>query len=235
MNNQLILDLGDTASATGIGPTINAFMMQDLTYTLGNAWQSVWDEATGTGALQNMEQLLASAGAPWIAGQSRFQNVLQSISQWQGSNRISFNLPLVFLATKTTDDVLAPILALNRFGLANFDPGANTLFTYAPRRFAGSATEAVGAMGFKYGKWFQTPRVFVVRSYTPILSKLSMMGSDGRERPLMAAAQLGIEAYRIISGKEFNEWFISEPGKMGAAGDSSFYTSNGYNSITSPY
>lgn len=237
--NQLIIDMGDTehdAPATNIpgtpttGPLITAFIMDDFSYSLGNKWEAIWDDLFGTttSIIQSTQQFMKSEfGLEWGSNQVMMKNVNQTINQWGGSERLSFVLPLVFVATKNTDDVTAPILALNRMANANFNPSDAQILMQAPRGYSGGPVVARGCLGFKYGQWFATPRIFVVRKFTPVFSKLTIMGQDGKERPVMAAAQLDIEAYRLISGIEFNSFFINSSNIQ-----SNFYNPNGYDPKT---
>jgi hypothetical protein len=209
--NQLLIDLQG-------GPVIQAFIMEDFAYALGNTWESMWEELMGTAAstIQMGQQFMASLTHGEF-GQVRLQSVTQTIAQWHGSERISFTLPLVFVATDNTMDVLNPVLALNRLSLPVMSAGAGgealliTSPSFNGQGFSGNPSNCTGGVGFAYGQWFRTPPWFVVRKWNPTLSKAAILGSDGNQRPVMAAGVLQIEAYRTIFANEFNSWFVSEP------------------------
>lgn len=205
--NQLLVSLDG-------GPILSAFVMEDFAYNLGNVFESLWEDAMGTASasIQMLEQMAASVGMQWGSGQTRLKSIEQTIAQWQGSEKVSFNLPLVFIATDPTMDVLHPVMALNKLVLPSQGQlgGVINSPSYSGLGMAGTKTTLRGGVGFAYGQWFRTPNWFLVRKFSPIISKATIIGADGLQRPLMAAAQLSIEAYRMIFADEFNGFFISE-------------------------
>ena len=207
-NNRVWLDIQG-------GPLVRSFLTEDVQYGLGNHWEAPFAslfEAINGGA-RAIGQLANAAGMN--ATQRIFRNLNQTVSQWTGSERFSFSLTLMFMATQPDDDVRVPVAILHRLALPSGQGRAfGTKFDYvlyAPNNYRGNTQGASGAVAVTIGTWFQTPSMFLVRTMNPLFSKTHLRSG----LPQFAVVSITLETYRLVTADEVNAFFPAMPSSGG--------------------
>lgn len=188
------------------GDVVDSFISEDQGFTFGNKFDAPF-ESMGEGISNLVSKFktgigaLSSADVGQAAAQMRVQSVLQTILMWTGSERMSFQLKLIFVALQPRDDVRNKI----RPFIDATNPIYNGLTVTAPLKYNAVGTErAQGGASIQIGAWFRTPPFFVVRSFNPTFSRTAITGLGS---PLYCIADVHFESYRMLSAPEVQDMF----------------------------
>lgn len=122
------------------GPQVFGYVMDDFQYAIGNRFETMFETMGGSlnekAAMAN--QIAAATGVD--AKQFILRNLNQTVAQWVGSDRFSFQLTMLFLATSPKDDVRVPVQVLQRMML----PGQAS--SAIPGAVAGAAAGFFGGL-----------------------------------------------------------------------------------------
>ncbi len=212
VDNRVALDIDG-------GPLVYGFVTDDFAYTLGNQFEALNESIGGANQYAQMATLIANKRVN--VGQFIFRNLNQTVSQWVGSERIAFTLNLMFVATNPDADVMAPIQILQQLALptqgqapaftgelgkkvTSYVNSLGGLVLSAPNGYAGTNSDVRGAVGISIGRWFQTPKWFVVRRLNPTFSKSHIRNG----KPLYSMCAVQFEAYRLLLASEVNGFLV---------------------------
>ena len=192
---------------SGGGPFIKGFIMQDFNFGGRNTFNSALEAIMGAsnGIARANAALSGGTAAANYAGSdvaSRIITAGDSVSSWVASDRPAFTLPLLFLAINDGDDPRAIMRDLMAFVYPTGNPfGVLT----APLGYVGSFySTGAGCVAVRIGRWFQTPRLFVVKSVDMTVSQRTDPGGV----PLYVGAVMSFEAQRTLTVDEVQAFFI---------------------------
>ena len=151
----------------------------------------------------------------WLANSTKrvqhdFVALLQSVSSYQNSGKLGFSLNLTFLATRTTDNVIDEVNALQCCTLPakfenkpqNSDKDKFPLGrVIAPMNYTMTEDTCISV---NIGRWFRTPQVWLISSVNAKFSKETIKGTG---LPLYATASVTFEAYRMMDAEDVKGWF----------------------------
>lgn len=206
-NNQVVISFGG-------GGIVTSFLIDDFNFQAGAAYNSEFEAALKSfryrGANVDDASMLANLGIT-VANQAlgtQYQQMriippAATILSWSGNDRLSFTLPLMFVATKRDDDIRTPVRKLLRAVNPQFDQ-TNLALVSAPNGYSASVgRETQGCVGIMIGQWFMTPRLFVLKGVHPTFSR-AVIGSGV---PLYATCLVTLDAYRMLSAEEIDGFF----------------------------
>lgn len=192
------------------GDRVESFIREDFAFQNTARFQSAFDQEK----LQKLGGIGTAAGGVINAltgsrlNQINTTSAALTIATWQGTDKPTFNLQLLFVAYKKGYDVLENVKTLLKGvypdGLMEYSAGLvwNAPLSYTPRGLAG----ADGTWSVAIGQWFYAPfQIFT--GVNPRISKHVV--ADGK--PLYAEVMVSFEPYRILTSKEFFEYFKIPP------------------------
>lgn len=157
-----------------------------------------------------LNQLTAAMNvAGFDFGSIQLKNLGNSISLWENSERPVFNIPMLFITTRTGGDTRRkaahlssftyPITDSNEISLTNFvkPPGGYRI---------GKDGIAIGTWTLEIGTWFRATNL--VLKQAPIV--MSKEPTPDRQ-PLFAIVNCTLEPYRMISQSEYMGYFMEGP------------------------
>ena len=148
-----------------------------------------------------------------LGSQVRLGNLNQTANFWTGSERPTFNIDLLFVALRRSDDVRTQVEPLYQTVFAS---GSNILSVDAPLGYSTdpSGKNATGTFAIQLGSWFRATRqVMTSVSFTYSQEMIPLDGTvNGTEptkfAPLFARGSISFQPYRDITYKEFQGYFL---------------------------
>lgn len=199
-----------TIDATGSGGAlIKGFIMQDFTFGGRNSFNSAMEAILGgaitTGISKGNGAMNTGIGLNNLAGGQSVSRTLSggdSVSAWVASDRPSFTIPLLFLAINAGDDPRLIARQLLQFVYPTGDPNG---ILYAPLGYvADFYARGAGCVAVRIGRWFQTPRLFIVKSVELTISQRT----DPNGVPLYVGAVIQFEAQKTMIYEEVAAMFL---------------------------
>ena len=186
----------------------------------GNEWNSP-DIGAGQAALSKAINGIAGFLNTWFDSngvvQQRIQHPGQTIKSWVGSNRPVFEVPLMFVRIRLTDDVEAETLKLYKGVFGSSVGGGLTSRFRAPLNYAPAFGRAAasGTVTLRIGRWFSASNLII----NTVNFNFADSPTDGG-KPLWAEGSVSLEPFRAITFSEFRNYFRALSGAA-AAGISS--------------
>lgn len=187
---------------------VEAFVTQGFSVGGGNEFNSLFELA----AQESLNNLLSKIGfvvgqfnkkMGGIIAQTRLKDLRNTTASWISSAKPSFSLALLFVATDPSHDVRDNVAKL----LECVYPVAGNGFTVKPplgyTGLDSGGNSAEGTISLEIGKWFRAMKL-VMKSCNFEFSK-AVIGSGV---PLYAHGTVELEAYRQVTAKDMNNWFI---------------------------
>lgn len=205
-NAQILID------ATGSGGSlIKGFIMQDLSFGGRNSFNSAMEAILGgklsTGIKDGNGIMNTGLGLNNLAGGQSVSRTLSggdSVSAWVASDRPAFTIPLLFLAINGGDDPRVIARQLLQFVYPTGDPNG---ILYAPLGYvADFYARGAGCVAVRIGRWFQTPRLFIVKSVQLTISQRTDPGGV----PLYVGAVIEFEAQKTMTYPEVADMFLGD-------------------------
>lgn len=187
----------------------------------GNEWNTP-SLSAGQQALSGAINEIKGFMNTWFsteAIQERIQHPAQTIKSWTGSNRPVFEVPLMFVRVRLTDDVEAETLKLYKGVFGTSVGGGVTARFRAPLNYAPSKSATKGASGtviLKIGRWFSASNLII----NTVNFNFADAPTDGG-KPLWAEGSVSLEPFRAITYNEFRNYFRALTKGQGASGGSS--------------
>lgn len=173
----------------------------------GNEWNTP-SQGAGQQSLSNVINGIKGFLNNWFeekAIQERIQHPGQTIKSWTGSNRPVFEVPLMFVRVRLTDDVEAETLKLYK-GVFGTSVGGGALSRFrAPLNYAPTFSGTVAASGtvsLAIGKWFLAHGLVI----NTVNFNFADTPTDGG-KPLWAEGSVSLEPFRAITYNEFRNYF----------------------------
>lgn len=173
----------------------------------GNEWNTP-DQSAGQQALSSTINEIKGFMNTWFSTQAiqeRIQHPAQTIKSWTGSNRPVFELPLMFVRVRLTDDVEAETLKLYK-GVFGTSVGGGVASRFrAPLDYAPSKSATAGASGtvtMRIGRWFSASNLI----FNTVNFNFSDTPTEGG-KPLWAEGSISLEPFRAITFNEFQNYF----------------------------
>ena len=196
--------------ATGSGgPYLKAFVMQDFAFGGRNSFNSAMEAILGgsisRGIAAANSAMASATGLANLAGGnmvSRTMSAGDSVSAWVASDRPKFTIPMLFLAINDGDDPRSIARDLMSFVYPSGDP--NGILTAPLGYTANFSSFGNGCAAVRIGRWFQTPRLFVVKSVEMTISQRT----DVNGVPLYVGAIVEFESQRTMTVDEVQAFFI---------------------------
>lgn len=198
-DNKLTLDFGSG--------NLQLLIVDEVSLNLNNSFEAILNNLLTDAATKlsgGMEQIMA--GIQQFTGtQKTFKSIQETILYWRGSDPLSFDFSTILIASKTSDNLLSQIQPLIEMTNPDFDPTDKlTVSIKAPLGYAPNLDSgAEGKVGIQIGRWFETPRVFVLTSAIPTISKAKLQ--DGK--PLYITLRLSFKAFRMLAKSEVSSYF----------------------------
>lgn len=139
------------------------------------------------------------------------KSVWQTVNAWTGSKRPSFNLSILLLKIRASDNVLTDSTFLMSRCLPDSDKSNSKIFTLnslgandfrlkAPNGY--NPLDQKGMINVKIGKWFMATYQCLLSADFEISKEVT---EDGN--PLYATGKISFEPYRMITSSEFLDYF----------------------------
>ena len=141
----------------------------------------------------------------FTGAQNTLKSMQETVLYWRGSEPLTFDFNTILIANKSSDNLISQIKPLIAMTNPEFDPSDKFNFVIkAPLGYAPNLdSEAEGKIGISIGRWFQTPRIFVLTSATPTISKAKLQ--DGK--PLYITLRLSFKSFRMLARSEVESYF----------------------------
>lgn len=188
--------------------SVIGFTRSPFAINAGNEWNTP-DQGAGQASLTNAINGVQGFLNTWFnteAVQQRIQHPGQTIKSWTGSNRPVFELPLMFVRVRLSDDVEAETLKLYRAAFGQASGGGLTARFRAPLDYAPAfgRAEAAGTVTMRIGRWFSASNL-VVNTVNFSFSEIPTEGG----KPLWAEGSINLEPFRAITFQEFRNYFVA--------------------------
>lgn len=206
-STRVLLNLGKSGM-------VNAFLTDDFGFQVGAGYNGEIEAALKSLRFggRNIDDVSAMGNTAMAAVNQAFGTHFQqariippaaTIVSWSGNDRLSFTLPLLFVAVRVHDDPRTEVRKLLKAANPEFDD-TNLLTVSAPNGYvAEMGRQATGCVSVSIGKWFSTPKLFVIRSVAVNFSRAPIRSG----LPLYAACQVTLDAYRMLSASEIDSFF----------------------------
>lgn len=189
---------------------ITGVISQDFVFNTSANWGGLNQDHNAKNYMSKLIEGWKGAMNRW--NQTHFeQGILQwageTVMKWEGTSPIAFNIPLIFVATRPDEDVLKNMILLQKGIFPTFESPSNPLISSmtAPNGYSvGDINNIQGRYQIKIGKWFSTPKLFIIDGVDFIISK--EVTSFGR--PLYVTGSVSFKSSRIMSFDEVQQMFI---------------------------
>lgn len=196
-----------TKIVLGNGKVITGFLESDFTFGGSAEWTSLTEEMGGAqkqvATAYNASMMVKNSLTGSASGNISLKSFKSTVQVYTGSASPSFNLQLLFIATKKDSNVTEPIKDLLEAVFSNSQAGSlelmKTPFDYA----ADLQSILQGGCSLYIGSWFATPPQLVIKAVTPVFSKEIMTNGN----PLFARCTVDLVTFRTPTYDEVKEWF----------------------------
>ena len=188
------------------GVAVVGFTRGPFALNAGNEWNTP-DQGGGQQALSKAINGVQGFLNTWFdtqAVQQRIQHPGQTIKSWTGSNRPVFELPLMFVRVRLTDDVEKETLKLYKGVFGTTAGGGITSRFRAPLNYAPAFGRAAasGTATMRIGRWFSASNLI----FNTVNFNFADTPTDGG-KPLWAEGSISLEPFRAITFNEFQNYF----------------------------
>ena len=206
-----VLTRASRVSNVEISGGVRAFITSDLTISAASRYNSPLESQKQN----SMSETVAGIGAiaqrviPWAELREKIsgftlRSVGQSVATYSATEKPTFNVSLLFVATRSDDDVRKKVAALYdmvmpSFAGFGFDDLVRAPLNYAP----GDNKGATGTIAVQVGSWFQALDQ-IMTNVTFTFSKESIPNGS----PLYAHGSISFEPYRVISAEELRGYML---------------------------
>lgn len=208
---KLMNNVNSQVLINGLSKEIIAYTTQDLSFSLSAQWSG-----RNPNSYMNLANTMEQLGTELynrVAGK-RFGeittgmtlDVAGSLLNYQGTENFGFTLPLYFIATKPDDDVRQRVGYLAEGVCPIFGKGGGGLGRiYSPNNYkkGSNVNDISGAVSIRIGKWFRTPKIFVIDNIDPNFSQVTIPSG----LPLYAQVSVKFRSARILSITEVKTMF----------------------------
>lgn len=140
-----------------------------------------------------------------------FKTVANSLKQWTNTSPPVFNVPMAFIASKTTDDVRKPTSTLYRTVMPQFQGSGLTTTILAPLGYQGVLNKgqlsAINTLTVQIGKWFRAPLQVMTSVNFEFATQTLPSGI-----PLYSAGSVSFTPFRAISAGELTAYLSGVSG-----------------------
>jgi hypothetical protein len=203
---------------SGRSNIVTGYMTENIRMGGGNEWNNPFESSVQNAMSEVYSKVapILSKGMSSITGEQEtlaftsLKSMEQTVVGWTGSKKPSFSVPLVFVATRPTDDVTDPIKKLatavfpseKRLGSGRIGVGV----TQAPLGYGVTIGQSglipKGVVTLKIGRWFFATKQ-VINNVDWTFSKETIKSG----LPFMATVTVDLEPFRAITLKEFFGYF----------------------------
>lgn len=185
------------------GDRVEGFVRDDFNFQVTSRFQAAFDSETMgrlSHKINSVTGMLGAAVGSRIT-QIQVKHAAMTVLAWEGTDKPSFSLNLLFVAYKSTIDVLTQVKTLLK-GVFPETALGKGIFKAPLEYNAMGVGGAVGCWTVAIGQWFFAPfQLFTTVS--PRISKEVVSGG----KPLYAEVGVSFEPYRMINWKEFQTYF----------------------------
>lgn len=172
---------------------VSGYITQDFAFNIGTEYSSSADSSAdtlnqGMAAVGAARDLAAAAGIGGGAGSQKvIRDMTQTVEKFSGFKKPTFTIPMVFIATKPTDDVRSQVRSLFASAFPNFTGDISRLVMEAPFGYHSDpvSLKATNTCSLQVGKWFRANNLLitdvaitfskeVIRSGAPLYSKVDV-------------------------------------------------------------
>lgn len=141
------------------------------------------------------------------------RGIQNTVLTWSGTENFAFDVQMLFVAIKETDDIRKPVTDMMLACVPDFnEENVTTFLVEAPNGY--SATNLKGAFGVvsvNVGTWFRSGKKFVITSVSPTYSK-EVIASSGL--PIYAEVGIRFQSFRVLSPREVRGMFTARRGTV---------------------
>lgn len=215
-NNKVKIFLGIN---DGKNPTVEGFITSNTRLSGGNSYNTPLDNSFTDSLSSLASNASQSANNLGVTNNAQFilKSQVQTVLQWSGSERFSFNVEVLFLSWKIKErNVLRPVKRLLEAvsplstGIAGVDAlSLLNLQTIAPLGYTALNVKGVpvgiGLSSVSIGKWFKADQL-VIKNVDLDVSKETL--KDGT--PLYCTATVHFETFKMLSALEVTQFIRLE-------------------------
>jgi len=189
------------------GGDIEGYLNQDISLSGATDWQMPEGSASQqkfSETVNNIKTVTNRFGGN--AAQTQYKNIIGTLMQWQGSQNYTITLPFLFVAMRAGEDVRSQVKIL----MGSLYPeisGSMDFFSKlkAPNSYTIKGSNAEGVCSIKIGKWFQSPKLFLLTGCDFTFSKETMSDT---QYPLWAQGSASFMSYRLLGRSEVEGFFV---------------------------
>lgn len=172
---------------------------------------------------QSYEDILTQVSQSAVALWNRFRDVKKkqayirgiqnTVLTWSGTENFAFDVQMLFVAIKETDDIRKPVTDMMLACVPDFDEEKLVTFLVkAPNGYsATNLKDAFGVVSVNIGTWFRSGKKFVITSVSPTFSK-EVIASSGL--PIYAEVGVRFQSFRVLSPREIRGMFTAKRGSV---------------------
>jgi hypothetical protein len=183
---------------------VQGFMVSDFSISGGNSYTNIFGSSSqeiADSALKTATSLINFvSGKTGISdvkiSERKLMAINSTIHSWVGSNRPSFNIPLIFVAIRESDDVRTPVKSLTK----SVYPTEDGIFMIAPLGYDGTGG---GTVSIQIGKWLMIHGLVVTSMNATFSQQVIKSGL-----PLYAKVDITFEPYKLPTVKDVDGYFI---------------------------
>lgn len=194
-DNKVIIDYGTNV--------LTLLLAEDPSITTGNSWESPLE-----GSIENSLGGVTRAinlGKQFTGTQVNLGNYRETILYYKGSKSLDLRLQCILIATTPDENLNAKIAPLLDLTNSDFDASNDFSFTVkAPLGYSPDPKSSEGKLGIKIGRWFSTPKLYVLESSDTSVSKARLPNG----RPLYLNVTLSLKPFRLLSKTEVKKFLI---------------------------
>jgi hypothetical protein len=139
------------------------------------------------------------------------RGIQNTVLTWSGTENFAFDIQMLFVATKETDDIRKPVTDMMVACVPDFnEEELVTFLVKAPNDYsATNLKDAFGVVSVNIGTWFRSGKKFVITSVSPTFSK-EVIASSGL--PIYAEMGVRFQSFRVLSPREIRGMFTARRG-----------------------
>ncbi|HEC63781.1 MAG TPA: hypothetical protein ENI23_00640 [bacterium] len=188
----------------GAPATVTGFVQDNI--TIGG--KNDYNKPGAGGAQQKLSQVASSVAS--VAnifganmGQFQIMHLSQTVNAWVGSGKPQFQIPMLFLATKESDDVRVSVA---RIMDATYPTRSSIVTLRAPLGYAVNPRTAAalrGTLAVRVGNYFRATRMLIIEQSFKLSKEPIRSGA-----PLYAEGSITIEPYRLLTAAEIKAFIF---------------------------
>ena len=188
------------------GGFIEGFVEQDFNFAMGSTYSEGQEEIAGQAEATNIANDVANTTGAF--GQVLVRNIRQTVSNWTGPTKPTFDVPLTLISYDTSQNIMADVqklfegVAADENGLLLLAPGGYTA-SFFNEDFATNPKAVVGTWTLKIGQWLVLPRLLL----TTVSCQFSKEVTSFNNKPLYVRLQLSFTPAILPTKKQVGQYF----------------------------